>query len=62
MIDPSVPTVNMMSQCRLLNVSRSGFYYKSKPISAEDLKLMGLIDEHYLNHPSAGSRSMRNHL
>jgi putative transposase len=62
MIDPSEPTVSVMRQCRLLNVSRSGFYYKSKPISAEDLKLMRLIDEHYLNHPCAGSRSMRNHL
>ena len=54
--------MSVANQCRVLNVSRSGYYYKSKPISAEDLKLMRLIDEHYLNHPSAGSRSLRNHL
>ena len=54
--------MSVANQCRLLNVSRSSFYYKSKPISAEDLALMRLIDEHYLNHPCSGSRSMRNHL
>ena len=62
MIGPSESKMSVANQCRVLNVSRSGYYYKSKPISAEDLKLMRLIDEHYLNHPSAGSRSLRNHL
>jgi putative transposase len=62
MIDSSESKMSVANQCRVLNVSRSGYYYKSKPISAEDLKLMRLIDEHYLNHPSAGSRSLRNHL
>jgi putative transposase len=62
MIDPSESKMSVANQCRVLNVSRSGYYYKSKPMSAEDLKLMRLIDEHYLNHPSAGSRSLRNHL
>jgi putative transposase len=62
MIDPSESKMSVASQCRVFNVSRSGYYYKSKPISAQDLKLMRLIDEHYLNHPSAGSRSMSNHL
>jgi len=62
MIDPTESKMSIANQCRVLNVSRSSFYYKSKPVSAEDLQLMRLIDEHYLNHPSAGSRSMRNHL
>jgi len=62
MIDPSESKMSVANQCRVLKVNRSSFYYKSKPMSAEDLELMRLIDEHYLNHPSAGSRSMRNHL
>jgi putative transposase len=62
MIDPSEPDLSIMSQCRLLNISRSSFYYKPKPIKAEDLELMRLIDEQYLKTPSWGSRSMRNHL
>ena len=62
MIDPSEPKVSIVSQCRLLNISRSCFYYKQKPIKAKDLELMRLIDEQYLKTPSWGSRSMRNHL
>jgi len=45
-----------------LNLNRSTYYYKKKPVKPEDLKLMRLIDEQYLKTPSWGSRSMRNHL
>jgi len=62
MIDPSEPDLSIVNQCRLLNISRSCFYYKPKPIRARDLELMRLIDEQYLKTPSWGSRSMRNHL
>ncbi|UCE55132.1 MAG: IS3 family transposase [Desulfobacterales bacterium] len=62
MIDSSEPNLSVMSQCQLLNISRASFYYKHKPIKAEDLQLMRLIDEQYLKTPSWGSRSMRNHL
>ena len=61
MIDPE-SNLSVMNQCQLLNISRSSFYYKPKPIKAEDLQLMRLIDEQYLKTPSWGSRSMRNHL
>ena len=61
MIDPEA-NLSVMNQCQLLNISRSSFYYKPKPIKAEDLQLMRLIDEQYLKTPSWGSRSMRNHL
>jgi len=62
MIDLSEPDLSIVNQCRLLNISRSCFYYKQKPIKARDLELMRLIDEQYLKTPSWGSRSMRNHL
>jgi putative transposase len=62
MIDPSHGSLGIAGQCRLLNISRSSFYYKSKPIKPEDLELMRLIDAQYLKTPSWGSRSMRNHL
>jgi putative transposase len=62
MIDASEPKMSVVSQCQVLNVSRCSFYYKRKPITAEDLELMRLIDEQYLKTPSWGSRSMRNHL
>ena len=59
---PSESNLSVANQCRLLGVSRSSFYYKPKPIKAEDLELMRLIDEQYLKHPASGSRSMRDHL
>jgi putative transposase len=62
MVDPKAPTLSVTRQCRLLSIQRSSYYYKPKPIKAEDLKLMRLIDEQYLKEPTWGSRSMRNHL
>lgn len=61
MITPS-ESLSISSQCRLLDISRSSFYYQPKPMSEEDLKLMRLIDEQFLKTPTWGSRSMRNHL
>jgi putative transposase len=62
MIDPSENRVSIAGQCRLFGLSRSSFYYKPKPIKAEDLELMRLMDEQYLKTPSWGSRSMYYHL
>lgn len=62
MLDPAAGELSLSRQCRLLNISRSSFYYRPKPIKPQDLKLMRLIDEQYLKTPSCGSRSMRNHL
>ena len=62
MVDPRQPNLSISRQCRLLNLQRSSFYYRPKPVKAEDLELMRLIDELYLKAPTWGSRSMRNHL
>jgi putative transposase len=62
MIDPAHQNLSISRQCQLLKINRSTFYYKKKPIKAEDLKLMELIDKQYLKTPTWGSRSMRNHL
>jgi putative transposase len=62
MIDPAHQNLSVSRQCRLVNINRSTYYYKKKPIKPEDLKLMELIDKQYLKTPTWGSRSMRNHL
>ena len=62
MVDPKAPNLSISRQCRLLNLQRSSYYYRPKPIKAKDLELMRLIDEQYLKTPTWGSRSMRNHL
>jgi len=45
-------------QCKLAGLSRRPFYYKPVPASQENLDLMRLIDERYLNHPEFGSPRM----
>src|SRR5271165_2628046 len=46
-------------QARMLGLSRSTVYYKPRPVSAEDLKLMRRIDELHLDYPFAGARMLR---
>lgn len=46
---------SVRAQCRLLNVSRSGYYYPACPESPENLRLMRRIDEVHLRHPVYGS-------
>jgi len=45
-------------QCQLLGVCRSGLYYEPVPETAENLRLMRLIDEEYTRHPFLGSRRL----
>jgi type I restriction enzyme R subunit len=46
---------SVRAQCRLLNVSRSGYYYQACPESPENLRLMRRIDELHLRQPVYGS-------
>ena len=61
MIEPERREPSISLQCQLLDLSRSSFYYKPRPIDPEDLELMRLIDEQYLKTPVYGSRSMARH-
>jgi putative transposase len=45
-------------QCELLGLPRSSYYYEPATESAENLRLMRLIDEQYLQCPFYGSRRM----
>jgi putative transposase len=45
-------------QCELLGLPRSSYYYEPAEASAEDLRLMRLIDEQYTRQPVYGSRRM----
>jgi putative transposase len=62
MIEKDHKKLSMSRQCHMLNVSRSSMYYTPKPISAQNLELMRLIDEQFLKTPCWGSRSMRDFL
>ncbi len=48
----------MRTQCGLLGVTRSTLDYKPVPESAEDARLMRLLDEIYLRDPCLGTRRL----
>jgi len=48
----------VIKQCRVLDINRSGLYYRPKGPSDEDLMLMNLIDHQYLATPFYGARKM----
>ena len=49
-------------QAELLNISRGALYYKSRNVSAADLKIMRRLDALHLDYPFAGSRMLRDML
>jgi putative transposase len=54
--------ISMVRQCELLNIHRSGLYYQPKSESEENLLIMRLMDELYLEAPFYGARRVRNWL
>jgi putative transposase len=46
-------------QAALLKLSRSGLYYRPRPVPPADLGVMRRIDELHLDYPFAGSRMLR---
>jgi len=57
-VDRRHPSLSVVHQCRLLDISRSGLYYQPAGISEEDLTLMKLIDSQYLITPFYGARKI----
>ena len=49
-------------QCEMLDLNRSGVYYKPVPLSAMETDLMRQIDEIHLLYPFYGSRNIQNEL
>jgi putative transposase len=58
LIDEDHPDKSVRRQCELLGLNRSSFYYEPAVESAENLRLMGLIDRQYTDCPFYGSRRM----
>lgn len=54
--------ISIRKQCEILAVSRSGFYYKPKGESAENLHYMELMDKHFMLRPTAGVLRMQDYL
>ena len=56
------PRLSVVRQCTLLQLNRSGVYYRPMPESDANLALMRLIDAQFLETPYYGSRQMTRHL
>ena len=57
-VDRRHPSLSIVRQCRLLDISRSGLYYQPVGIYEEDLTIMKLIDRQYLVTPFYGARKI----
>jgi putative transposase len=62
MIEPGHPRLSIVRQCALVSIGRSRFYRAPAPETAENLVLMRLLDEQFLETPWYGSRQMTRHL
>ncbi len=58
LIDSDHPRLSVRRQCQLLGLSRSSLYYEPAGETAENLRLMRLIDREYTAHPFLGSRRL----
>ncbi|WP_298528879.1 IS3 family transposase [uncultured Christiangramia sp.] len=58
MISKVHSTLSLQRQCKLLQIHRSGLYYKPRGESNLNLELMRLMDEHYTHHPFKGAKRM----
>lgn len=58
LVDPQ-SELSISAQCELMDISRSGLYYKTKGESKENLKIMRLLDSFFMNHPTYGVLQMQ---
>jgi putative transposase len=58
LIDPDHESLSIRRQCELLDLPRSTLYYQPARETDENLVLMRLLDEQYLQTPFYGSRRM----
>lgn len=58
LVEESHPHLSQRARCKLLGVPRSTLNYKPVPESAEDARLMRLLDEIYLRDPCLGTRRL----
>ena len=54
--------LSVRQQCDLLEIHRSGLHYKPRGEKPENLEIMRLMDEHYLDHPTEGVIRMQDFL
>lgn len=59
MVDKHNQNLSISQQCSLLNIHRSGFYYKPQVLSDKDDKIMHRIDQIHTMDPTLGVRRIK---
>ena len=62
LIDENDTTYSVRSQCSVLGLNRSSWYYEPVPLSERDQTMMKLLDEQYMKRPFYGVRKMTRYL
>lgn len=62
LVEPGQEQISIRRQCELLGLNRASYYYQAASESPLNLKLMRLIDEHYMKMPFYGWPRMTAHL
>jgi putative transposase len=62
MVDKDHRQLSVVRQCKLLKLNRSSYYYSPKLESEDNLEIMKIIDQEYMNYPFFGSRQMKRYL
>ena len=57
-VDPGHAELSIRSQCELLGLARSSWYFEPVAVSAADLALMARLDRWHTDHPFLGSRKL----
>lgn len=58
LIEANNKKIPVKRQCELLGINKSTYYYKSVPISKNDIRVMNRIDEIYTDQPYYGYRKI----
>lgn len=58
LVDKTDKGLSIKKQCELLSLNRSSLYYRPVEENELNLKLMRMMDEHYLEHPYFGAVRM----
>ncbi len=62
MVDPDLGDLSITQQCALLDLSRSGYYYRPVGTTDVDLACMSIMDAVYTKRPYFGARRLRDEL
>jgi putative transposase len=54
--------ISIRSQCELLDINRTSYYYSPVGESTKNLQIMRLMDAHHLSHPTHGVLQMQDFL